>query len=935
LGTSRLLVGRRPEITVLYRLVTELANGRGGAVVIDGEPGIGKSRLLDELAYEAVRVGVRCARGQGAEVDFGQPFAPLIGALDLRVRSLDPGAAAIGRRLERRRTGGPFESSDGWRVTNAIVDHLERATELGPVLVALDDLQWADPATLRALRVMARLVPRAPLGVAIAQRPMPRSAQRDVLLGDLATVGAATLRLTRLTDPEMAELVGVIAGAPPGPRLAQLVGRAGGNPLYVVQLVASLRSHGQLDVGAVAEAVSEDVPADLRDVVLRRVDRLSETTQELLRLAAVLGTTFSLDQLAAVADRDSLEVANQLRPAFDEALLGDEGTAAAFRHDLVRDAIYDSLPAAERVAIHHRIGQCFSAIGAPPATVAQHLAVGAARGDTEAVRWLRKAGLDAAAQDSDVAIAFLERALALSSPSDPRRHGLATALANELVVAGRAADAERYLRATLAHADEPTVEALLRAGLGNLLTGSRRFNEARDEFLRSTRIADDVVIRLSTQAAACANAVYAGDFTTAGNELIPLEAAADAHHVAFASAIATVLLGMAHAARGDVEAAIDLGQRGAIITGSAESFWGAFLLPHLALAPALLAADRIGEARTGLQTGRALAAERNMRAVVPAYDRLLALCDYLEGQWDDASTLGVDAASLRRELGWTYLDAPAASVAVLVTSARGGASNIGTAGIADVAIEVDGHPIYCIEYADLAAAALTDRPNDAARILSQAWNRRRPFHLPGFAPAVGTELVAALLAADEPASASTIADELLDLAASTSAIPSLTAAGLRARGLVDQDPEPLLAAVDALEQSPRIHQRSTTLADAGIVIASHDPTRAQQLLADALDGYELLEARREIAALIETARHAGVNLRPRRRPARPRVGWEALTPTELNVIAAVARGLTNGEIAAEMYVSRYTIESHLKHVFTKLAVRSRTELAHRGALHGI
>ncbi len=198
---------------------------------------------------------------------------------------------------------------------------------------------------------------------------------------------------------------------------------------------------------------------------------------------------FSLEQLAAVSEHDVLAVAEQLRPAFDDSLLGDDGSAGiAFRHDLVREAVYASLPVAERIELHHLIGRRLATAGAPAAHVAS-ICRRAVRGDSEVVKWLRKAGLVAAAHDAAVAVGYLERAVALSLPSDPRRSGLVAAFVNQLILVGRYSDAERHSRGTVADTQDPTIETLLRLALGSLLFGAQRLDEARHEFLLAADVA--------------------------------------------------------------------------------------------------------------------------------------------------------------------------------------------------------------------------------------------------------------------------------------------------------------------------------------------------------------------------------------------------------------------------------------------------------------
>lgn len=927
------LFGRDGELAAISRFIETLQGGVGGVVLVEGDAGLGKSSLLDALAGVADRAGVRSVRGQCSELDASRPFGPLIGAFDLRASSLDPGAAEIGRALGRNRGQGGLEIQSG-RIDDAILDHVEHLVARGPLLLLVDDLQWADLPSLRLLTTLGRQATQVPLGVVMAYRTAPRSAELDGLLGSLGQdANHVQLRLPPLGESDVTALLQAMAGAPPGPRLSRLAEGAGGNPFFVVQLVASLRAESRLTVESVAEAVSADVPMNLRAAIERRVRALPEATRRLIRLAAALGSAFPLDQLGVVSGLSPLEVVERLRPAFDEGLLGDDGpTGVAFRHDLVREAVYLALPAAERTELHHRIGRSLAATDAPAAHIAEHLAFGAVRGDVEAVRWLRKAGIEAGAYDTATAVAYLERAYALSPPADPRRHGLGTALVNQLAMLGRHNEAEHHSRAILAETRDPTVEALLRVGLAILHYGSNRFGEARTECVRAAAIAPEAPVRLSALASAAFAMASAGDATGAASLAAEVLASAERDRIVFVQAVASMVLALTQSMTGHLDTALGLGERALLLTGDAEYFWGGVLFPHLFIAPSLLAADRDAEARSGLQTGRAVAVQRNLRLAVPAYDGLLSVCDFLDGRWDDALITSTEAKRSRREAGPGFPRAPGAAVATLIAVIRGDPPAEDGRGPTEAGDESDAVPFLCVEYANLARAATAGSAVRAAEVLSTAWDEHRPFHLPGFGAAVGPTLARLLLETEDPDGAMKVTDDLRMLAGRAPGIRSLAVAALRVEGVVRGAPEPLLAAIDLAEGSTRPYERAGVIEDAGIVLAARDPKRARLLLDHALDVYQGLDARRDAGRLAERMRAIG--FKPRRPPpARARFGWDAVTPTELRVVDGVVRGQTNGEMAAEMYISRHTVESHLKHIFAKLGVRSRSELAAQGALH--
>ena len=220
--------------------------------------------------------------GRCAPYEAGRPFGPLIDAFDLRARSLDPAAAEIGRLLDGQGAEG-HGAVDGPAVAGAILDHIERARRHAPLLVVIDDLQWADPSTTRTLGELADAFTGAPIGIAVALRPSPRSSAVDALLERLARNGGETARLAPLDAEAVDELLSSTAGAPAGPRLRSLAEGAGGCPLFIVELVAALRAERLLLVDAEAEATSDGVPVDLRAAVERRVRGLPAPTRELLR----------------------------------------------------------------------------------------------------------------------------------------------------------------------------------------------------------------------------------------------------------------------------------------------------------------------------------------------------------------------------------------------------------------------------------------------------------------------------------------------------------------------------------------------------------------------------------------------------------------------------------------------------------------------------
>ena len=314
------------------------------------------------------------------------------------------------------------------------MDVLEEFASTVPVALVVEDLQWADPLTLRALHSIARHLTRVPLALFVTVRGGSHGVDVDRAIADLLARGAEHVLLGPLSSEEAAHLAGEVVGLPAGPRLLEQVGGAGGNPLFVIELVRALDDEGAIDVlDGRAEARPASLPPTLRLTLLRRLSLLPEDALNLLRVASILGATFSLAELALLAGRNPAQLVPALAAAVDAGLLTESGDRLAFRHDLVRDAIYHDLPAAVRKGLHREAGAVLGGAGVPVERVAGHVALGAEHGDAEAVGWLRRAAQLAAARAPATTVRLLERALEITDPGDPIRDALAAELVEPLL----------------------------------------------------------------------------------------------------------------------------------------------------------------------------------------------------------------------------------------------------------------------------------------------------------------------------------------------------------------------------------------------------------------------------------------------------------------------------------------------------------------------
>ena len=365
------LIGRESEMAALVRLVAQVAGGAGSAVLVEGEPGVGKSTLV-RAALTRAPAGMPVFWGAGDELGQALPLLPMLEGLRLREPSADPRRTAILALLR-----GELALERGTDASVALAEQLlalvtEQCAQ-GPVVLVIDDLQWADQASIALWGRLARLVPRLPLLLAGTMRPVP---QRDELVAMRRAAGnIQRIKLSGLTDDAVAALVGALVGARPDDRLLRLAGGAAGNPLYITELIGALaRGSGvMITESGTAELASGSAPESLSAAIADRLGFVSGEVREVLRAAALLGVEFSVSDLGIVLHRSVPE----LIPAVDQAsaagVLAESGSGLGFRHQLIRAALYDAIQPPVRAAWHREAARALAEAGAPADRVARQL----------------------------------------------------------------------------------------------------------------------------------------------------------------------------------------------------------------------------------------------------------------------------------------------------------------------------------------------------------------------------------------------------------------------------------------------------------------------------------------------------------------------------------------------------------------------------------
>ena len=356
--SSPVLVGRDAEVAQLRAALERAAAGRPATVVVAGEAGVGKTRLVAELIGQAGGLGAVALTGGCLDVGEGVlAYAPMVEALRPLVAVLDPeeldrvlgGARAelarlvpeLGPQAMGRQAEAPLAPT---RLFELLLGMLHRLAERGPVLLVVEDLHWADQSTRDLLGFLARNL-RGGVALVLTYRSdeLHRRHPLRPFLAELDRSGRAErLELDRLGRRDLAEQLAAILGEPAPPALVgEVLARSEGNPFFAEELLAA-----HLD--------GTKLPLVLRDLVLARVAALSEPTQRVLEVAAVAGTRVDHELLAAVVSQDTEQLVWLVREAVTHHVLGvDEASGAyVFRHALVQEAIYDDLLPIQRGPLH-------------------------------------------------------------------------------------------------------------------------------------------------------------------------------------------------------------------------------------------------------------------------------------------------------------------------------------------------------------------------------------------------------------------------------------------------------------------------------------------------------------------------------------------------------------------------------------------------------
>ncbi len=474
-------VGREQELSALRTALGDVLGGKGTAVWVEGEPGIGKSALLATGLADAADRGCEVLWHAGDEIGRRFPLSTVLASLDVDSLSPDPRRAEFATGLPGREVDPayPWQSEDPVLVAvdrliglvDRVVGFVDELCAAGPVVLVLEDLQWGDDASLLVWHRLAKATRHLPLLLVGSCRPHPRRAELDPLRTMVSMGGGELLRLDPMDHGTWIELVRRLLGTEPGPELLATADCAGGNPRYLEEIVDALVRD---DAVAVFDGVA-DIAHDrdrypsqptVNTVVTRKLDHLDDTTRDALRWAALLGVEFDLSDLATVMGKQASELLPAVEEASASGVIGESGQRFAFRHTLVRRALYEAIPTTVRVALHRQSAETLDTAGAHVERVAEQLLGGPVPADAWVAQWLLSHTNAVAGRSPAMAAELLAGVVVDPSVRERTREALTTRLVRLRFWLGERPTAEA--RTVLATTEDPNRVAEMRLVLAYL-----------------------------------------------------------------------------------------------------------------------------------------------------------------------------------------------------------------------------------------------------------------------------------------------------------------------------------------------------------------------------------------------------------------------------------------------------------------------------------
>lgn len=929
------LLEREQEVEDIREALHEAGRREGRALIVEAPPGMGKSRLLEEARALAPELGLRVLHARATQLEQGFPFGVMRQLFERQLLEVDEGErerwlagpAALAADVL---TGSPAEGAAAsaadttyawqhglyWLASNLAAD--------SPLALVVDDLQWCDAPSARALAFIARRLEGQPLGLVLATRPVD-----PALMPEAATLvsdpGTEVLRPSPLTREAIAELIRVRLSEEPADRFAQAcLDVTGGNPFLMGELLSEVAERGLKPTAGAAAEVGSIVPRGVANGVLLRLARLAPAAVALARALSALDDGALVGDAALLARLDGAELETAMA-ALVSAGVVEPGSTVRFTHPILRAAIYGDQSPAERQRLHHTAATILRERGAPVGQIAAQVMYTEPAGDLTAVALLSSAASDALALgDASGAAALLARALE-EPPAQSDRPAVLLELGKAHARAG-AHEAVAPLSEIVEHGEQPAAIAAAAIELSGMLffTGSAAdaaavLRRARERLPADHPVRERLEVALLGVSCTSAAARCHSD-TTIADLRDPGPSASGALD---AAALATLAMEEAMHPRSAATAS-DLAERAfeAGLPPEPHHAWALLALIILAVS------DRFDSAERRADAMLATARERGAGFTVAAVSAHRAFIELRRGDLTAAEADAETALELASDLlGSEFVAVMAVPAAVLSGLDRDETPDslrrlIDRAAVGcDSELPASSH----LRYASGVLRAAAGDHDAAVEELSDCASGHQMFG--GENPAVVPWRSAAALslsALDRGSEARSLAAEELRRARSFGA-PRAIGVALRAHALVGPSAERttvLETAIELLASSPARLEYARVLLDLGATHrAAGRRTAAREPLLESLE----LASRCGARALERRARAelGAIGVRPR---TTDRTGLDSLTPSERRVVDLAAAGGTNRSIAQTLFVTEKTVETHLGRAFRKLDVSSRRQL---------
>ncbi len=920
------LVGRTEESGALAALLDDLARGVGGLAWVEGEPGIGKTTLVRHRLAIASTAGFSTLVGAAEEMGWRSPLEAIRTAFDQLPLAAPP---------ETRTQGLAAPGDPIVRAAETLIDNLEGACAAGPVVVCLEDLQWADGASLALWERLAPLTRQRPLVLVATCRSLPHRDDVNALRAQLSDLGATMLSLGPLSEVEVSRLVAIAVGGLPGPELLSLVAHAGGNPFYVGEVLDAVdRENMLLRIGdgsvdlAPGWRSGTGLPT-LNRAITQRLRFLSDDVREVMQAAAIAGASFDLATVAALvpSKSDGLEAA--VAAALAGGVLVEDDRSLRFRHELVRQALLDQIPSAVQCAFHYQLAQHLVANGAQPTVVAGHIVAAAEAIDYWLIGWLTGEGETLCYRMPQIAVDLVSRVFALLAPSPTDTERLRAQLVRTLFVLGRYDELDRVAEELVASTKDPVLIGEMTWYRASSLIRTAKVQQALaaldDALVGETQDVGFVARMLAARATALGNLGRGDEAIESATRALSL---GERHDDRLAMGTALNALSYVRNDRRQSRAAIEDITKALDITGDdlgCADLRLVLLTNYLGPADDQAAEETEAIAAQLLEEGERAASPMRLSAI----RTMVASIWYSRGRFDDAFAVleALDFAGLRA--------APSELVrargVLAAVAAHRGELALASNELNHVA-QIDpgaGEGSVNLMYAVYAKAMLAEQSGDLATALSVLTERMATTVDRRFGQALvwlpdAVRLAKILGQTPTAERATQECQEIVDDISSPRALASMR----RCLALLESNRDCALEAVDLLRGMPWRGDLARAHEDASVLLAAAgDVDQARVHLNAATDICADMGAAWDMRRAAARLRAVGIRQGVRGPRGRPSAGWAALTPTERRVAMQVAVGRTNPEIATTLLLSRRTVETHVSHILSKLGVKSRLDIA--------